>query len=747
MTLAKANVTCFSDYYNSLVNREVSIEEQLLRVIRLERAERRKIQNDQWTAFHDVLFIVGHWIGDKKVGAAAHFGSRYVSLNEYMTWKKEREIWFPPVPPREVPMRKAPIVRAFPFAKVASLVHEETQLRNWLLGVREQKMNRLNALKSHQLYLLECRCHLQAREARERWRLEKDELEACTAFKKKAFLDAPSSFFAQQLQERFGGTKGIQKPPTFEESEQLLRIGIEEEEKTAWEKVKRLPLEVCENNLFTLRHQEVIQRDKIVEDEVAKLYQVVAHACRRTFGLCFYHIPVVAFHMSPLRCPLLTKMIEGTALFFPFRGLMDCRQAERWNIMNQKRNTVAPSSLVLSCPSLSGDNAKRVDGKPQTEEGMQENAVQHSGETPPQVDPYFASSPYPFPSHMKLATNPSWFLADKMTPAASSPTFQNDEKKITAISSSSPLPSLPLAKCVSHKKARENRESHLRSVGCCAILRPDSSGLLSPSHASYSPHSSKPPVPLVKDARWMSLAEFLKNRCVQHDPPSTETSSRYFSSARVPHLQPAQEHFLTPLSTSNEAQHSINPNSPPITCFSHSTPVINRNLPPLSAAPPPAAASSPLQVTSIPVSPLNELDQRRIPSKQLDGIRQRGTQEVRGAATVEHASQIDIPKRDSVKIYGQSVRKGMARVIDHKNSSQDAQLSHSDDTSLPLITKYPPPGMQRTLERSHERKPLGRTKEGEGALNGFSNLRLPTIPLQRIKEPFMYTLPTVVQVR
>lgn len=747
MALTEAKVTCFADYYNSLVNREVSIEEQLLRVIRLERAERRKVQNDQCAAFRDVLFIVGHWIGDKKVGVAAHFGSRYVSMDEYMTWKKEREIWFPRVPPKEVPVRKAPIVRAFPFAKVASLIHEETQLRNWLIGVREQKMNRLNAFKRHQLFLLECRHHLQAREVRERWRMEKDELEARAALKKKAFLDAPSSFFVQQLQERFGGTEGIQKPPTFEESEQLHRMGIEGEERTAWEKVKRLPLEVCENKIFTIRHQEVIQRDKLIEDEAAKLYQLVAHACRRTFGLCFYHIPVLALHVSPSRCPLLTEMVKSTALFFPFRGLKYCTQAEKVNIVTQKRNTVAPSSLEVSCPPRSFDSSMGDDAKPRTEEDMQENAVQHNGEPPPQVDPNFALSPYPISSGTKFTTDPSWFLVDEMNPATSSPIFENNEKKIKPISANFPPSSLSVLKPVNHKKSRENRESYLRSVGCNAILPRDSNALLSLSHASYSPHSSKPPAPLVKAACWTSLADFLKNRETQHNKSSTQISSRHFSSAHVPHFQAAQEHCLTHSSTSTDGQHSLYASSSPITQSPHSIPVVNRKLPPLSAAPAPAAASPPLQVSSTPVSSLNELDQRRIPSTQLDGIRARGLQRVKGSAAVEDSSRIDIRKKDSVKIYGQSVRKGMARKNDCSSGSKDAHLFYSDDSSLPLITKYPPPGFQKTLERSHEQKPRGRTVEREETPHGSSNLRFPTIARRGYKEPFRYTPSIAVRVQ
>lgn len=436
----------FADYYFSLVSRPISFREKLNNVMRDEYSERKKIKNEQRSGFQDVLHIAGHWIGEKRAGVSAFFGTRYVSMKEFLAWKKEREIWFPPIVPKVVLFTRRPRIPGYPYDKVTALLNEEKELRDWLNGVQEQQMKRITMLKDQQLNLLECEIHLQKCEARERWRMTEEETETRRNIKRQVFLNVPSAFFIQRVRERFGGTGGIKKPPTLEEIETVEREKIEQLEQQAWRKIAKIPQDILETNIFALHHQEVVRREEIVKEEMARVYDLMTHASRITFGIYYYHTPALAFHVDPPRCPLLRWMVTATAAVFCFsdkksdvceKGVMSARSS-------QKRGTVAPFSFLPDSAHVEGGGrSEGVDSSShereetdiveedenEEEESVEGEKVVHTRKTtamgghegdggevdggavtpfPSPRDGYDAPSPAPVPVHMQLPTNPSW---------------------------------------------------------------------------------------------------------------------------------------------------------------------------------------------------------------------------------------------------------------------------------------------------------------------------------------------------
>lgn len=534
MVLTTVPTLRFADYYRALVCREIPLSEKLNNVIREECSKRRRIQNEQATAFRDVLHIVGHWIGEKKAGTAAFFGSRYVSLQEYTMWKKEREIWFPPIEPRTVPVKCTPLIRGYPYAKVTALLNEEKELRTWLEGVETQQMKRIVRSKDQQLHLLKCEILLQQREARERLTITKDEVEIRASLKKKVFLGAPPAFFIQQLRERFGGTAGIQKPPTLEETEEIERRNIEEEETNGWLKIARIPQDIFEKNVFVLHHQEVVQREEIIQEEAARVYEIIAHACRATFGLYHYHTPAMVLHVDPPRCPLLAKMVKATAVVFSFKEDGRNRKKDKSGVglLSQKRGTVAPSSLLSpgmvreeekwDTPVDTGKRSSSLGQGREVEEDEEENErsmerkTTATGESCVPMDPYFACSPSPVPQHMKLPVNPSWEAIDEEEANQRDPFAWGDildeteelpqEQQQSNFTLQSVVPP-PTTAAQGARKARELQERRLRSIGCSAILRRDSIVLNANGGASLGTlHGSKAKLPFVKHAKWTTLS-------------------------------------------------------------------------------------------------------------------------------------------------------------------------------------------------------------------------------------------------
>lgn len=295
MTLVAARN--FSEYYRSLVTRAVPDEEKLMNIARKERSERRIIADQEWDEFRDMLHVAGIWITEKKQAAKGYLPP--LNDRELAVFKRKREIWFPKPVVKQVapPIRR--LVHAYPFAKARELFEEETTLRNWIAGVEEQLRSHIMHASDDSLYLITCFDDLYAKEQRGRARVEQEEYEVFSSIRKSVFLKAPADFFRRQLIERYGETK-VEEPRdlTFEEIEEIARHKLEEEELNDFIDVYSYINEIYKAYFFMINHQEICGRQDLEKEEQESLYNLIAHSCRRSFGLRYYHTPALVLHCS-----------------------------------------------------------------------------------------------------------------------------------------------------------------------------------------------------------------------------------------------------------------------------------------------------------------------------------------------------------------------------------------------------------------------------------------------------------------
>eukprot|EP00796_Vickermania_ingenoplastis_P013234 gene13234-9080_t len=300
----------FSEYYNSLVNRTIPDDEKLKNIVRKERSARRIIADEEWDEFRDVLHITGVWITEKKEAAKGFLPP--LNDRELAVFKRQREIWFPKQLPKVVPPPVRRVVHGYPFAKARAIIEEETRLRTWLAGVEQQLFNHIEQASADSLYMLTCFDDLNRREERGRARVEQEEYEVFATIRKSVFLKAPPGFFRQKVIERYGESKIDEtRNMTLEEIEQMERKKLEKEEHKDFINVYNYINEIYKAYFFMINHQEICGRQELEKLEQETLYSIIAHSCRRSFGLRFYHTPAIVLHCSD-HCKILSAMSAAT---------------------------------------------------------------------------------------------------------------------------------------------------------------------------------------------------------------------------------------------------------------------------------------------------------------------------------------------------------------------------------------------------------------------------------------------------
>lgn len=299
----------FSEYYNSLVTRTIPDDERLKNVIRKERSARRIIADEEWDEFRDVLHVAGVWLTEKKQAAKGFLPP--LGNREMAVFKRQREIWFPKQLPKAVPPPVRRLVHGYPFAKARAFFEEETTLRNWLSGVEQQLFSHITKASEDSLYMLTCFDDLNRNEERGRARVEQEEYEVFATIRKSVFLKAPPGFFRQKVIERYGETKTEEHDCTVEELESIFRKKLERKEAEDFCNVYKYIDEIYKAYFFMIHHQEICGRQDIEQQERESLYSLIAHSCRRSFGLLYYHTPSIVLHCSD-HCKVLAELSRVT---------------------------------------------------------------------------------------------------------------------------------------------------------------------------------------------------------------------------------------------------------------------------------------------------------------------------------------------------------------------------------------------------------------------------------------------------
>lgn len=316
----------FKEYYNALVLKQQSpsVEELFLAICRSEINERHKLERAEFHHFEDVLHCAGIFVADKKRREknVVPTGLRPAQIE---AWYKSREIYFPEMVPKAIPKPIRSLgPPGYPHIKVRELFLEESEIRNWIVGVeirlREDIIrkggNSIMAIKELKL--------IHAHEDRGRNRILSEEAEEFATIRKSLFLAAPPDYFRQKVIERYGATDTAcieDRELTIEELEERARQVLENEEVNGARKIQDYIDFIFSAYFHILNHTEIVGRQAIEDRHQEEIFTLIAHACRRTSGILYYCTPAVVFY-SGTYCPVLkaltqAKMIECASVEKP----------------------------------------------------------------------------------------------------------------------------------------------------------------------------------------------------------------------------------------------------------------------------------------------------------------------------------------------------------------------------------------------------------------------------------------------
>ncbi|KPA84753.1 hypothetical protein ABB37_01246 [Leptomonas pyrrhocoris] len=297
----------FAERYAELTSRVPTLTESLLDVQRGEVCERREVEAHEQAGFQDVLHVAAIMISDKK--ALRHRSAALSDAHALTVYKQETAVWFPAAPPRSVNFRANRPLRAFPHAAFNDMLDEERELRQWLYGVERHLRQHVEEACSRSWLYLNMLDDTVSKENRGRQRLMKEADDSFVELKQRFFRTVPADYFRHVIRARYGSS--LPAPPaedtSIEAQEQRARAALCDEEVAACKDVFQYFQIAYGVRLFSLNHQEVIERYELEEAEANTLFPLIAGLCRADFGGAFYHVPALALHISS-NCPSLRAL-------------------------------------------------------------------------------------------------------------------------------------------------------------------------------------------------------------------------------------------------------------------------------------------------------------------------------------------------------------------------------------------------------------------------------------------------------
>lgn len=314
--MAVAHTRTFKEYYNALIARVPTEEEQIKNVYRAETSARKAIELKETLVFKDVLHVAGIMIADKK---RADKGERPEGVRDFEmpAYNLSRRVWFPKMVPRQIPPRTRPGPVGYPYAASRAIKAEEEDIRNWIVAVEAKLRENIYNACHEVLLIMKQIDMMKSNEERGRNRIMLEENDEFRGIRRKLFLSAPPDYFRAKVIERYGVTKTIEpRELTVEERETAAREKIQADEVEDYKKTWGYLDFVYGAYFYMLHHGEIVGRMDAEQKEKDARYEVIAQSCRKTSGLTFYHTPALSLHCSdavPTLRALSQKEIEMRA--------------------------------------------------------------------------------------------------------------------------------------------------------------------------------------------------------------------------------------------------------------------------------------------------------------------------------------------------------------------------------------------------------------------------------------------------